>query len=114
MWEPLFCTGGKLGFFREPCLVPPPYFLSSIYASGSGRHHLLGCQRAATPALGPRAIKPPRGRGHSRSLAWPEAWLSVLCGGQGGGGTHCYLELDKKGGPRAWKVPLLAGLEISK
>lgn len=26
MWEPLFCTGGKLGFFREPCLVPPPFF----------------------------------------------------------------------------------------
>lgn len=53
MREPLF-YGGVLGVFREPYLGVPPYFLFSIYASGSGRHHLLRCQRAATPALGPR------------------------------------------------------------
>lgn len=37
-----------------------------------------------------------------------------LVEGKGEGGTHCHLELDKRGGPRAWKVPLLASLEISK
>lgn len=26
MWEPFFCTGVKLGFFKEPYLVPPFLF----------------------------------------------------------------------------------------
>ena len=55
-----FFYGGVLGVFREPYLGVP-YFLFSIYASGSGRHHLLRCQRAVTPVLGPR-VTPPRER----------------------------------------------------
>lgn len=56
-----FFYGGALGVLREPYLGVPPYFLFSIYASGSGRHHLLQCQRAATLVLGPR-VMPPRER----------------------------------------------------
>lgn len=59
MREPLVLYRGKLGFSGSPVWCLLPYFLSSIYASGPGRHHLLGCQRAATPALGPRAVEPP-------------------------------------------------------
>ena len=59
MREPLFLYRGKLGFSGSPVWCLLPYFLSSIYASGSGRHHLLGCQRAAAPALGPRVVEPP-------------------------------------------------------
>lgn len=41
--------------------------------------------------------------------------VRAWCGGQGGGENSSYpLELGKEGGPRAWQVPLLAGLEISK
>ena len=44
-------------------------------------------------------------------------WAGVGAGevqGRGGGDYRCPSELGKEGGPRAWQVPLLAGLEISK
>lgn len=42
--------------------------------------------------------------------------VRARCGGQGevGENSSYPLELGKEGGPRAWQVPLLAGLEISK
>ena len=45
-----------------------------------------GCQMAATPVLGPRALKP-RGRLCLNSLAWPELRVCMF-GGAGGGGEN--------------------------
>lgn len=103
-----FLYRGKLGFFKEPYLVPPLYFLSSIYASGYSRHHLLGCQGAASL---PRCLGWGSWsflqRGHTTTLAQPEGRGVCACGGGHckvrGGWEDCPLELSQKGGPRAWQ-----------
>lgn len=69
--------------------------------------------------LGP-GVTPPRGSVHTSPPAGPEVWVCALGGEQGeakqegGEDCCCPLELGKEGGPKAWQVPLLAGLEISK
>lgn len=89
MWEPLFLYRGMLGVFREPYLVPP-HSLSSIYASGSSRHHLLGHQRAGevTPPGGGRVgVQMVKGR---RCLGGSLLSLGYLGGWVGPGFGKCH------------------------
>lgn len=84
MREPLFCTGGKLGFFREPYLVLPSLFsflnlCKRLWRPPSSPGMPEGCH----PALGHRVVEPPRRRRCSSSLAWPEVRVCVLGGGRG-------------------------------
>lgn len=81
MWEPLFLYRGKLGFSGSPTWCPLPCFsfpqsmqaaLAAIISWGVGG--LL------PQLLGPRVVKPPRGRGSSSLV-----WVSLLGGGQRSG-----------------------------
>lgn len=90
MREPLFCTGGKLGFFRELYLVLPSLFsflnlCKRLWWPPSSPGMPEGCH----PALGHRVVESPRRRGCSSSLAWPEVRVCVLGGGRGRWGELC-------------------------
>lgn len=111
-----FGTGASWNFHPARCLLP--YVLSSISAKWLWPPSAPRCQRAASPALEPMGVEPPR-RGLQFS-GIPEIRTCVLDGGQRGvrgeaGSYHCCpLELGRRVDPRAWQEPLLADLEISK
>lgn len=102
-----FLYRGKLGFFREPYLVPP-----SLYFLNLCKQLWLPSSLGIPPRMG---VKPLRRRGCTSSLAWSEVGGMH---GRGQGkmkgrlrGLFCPLELGEL---RAWQMSFLAGLEISK